>query len=191
MDVLLFSTVWHEQFLARQVAWGMAAVLTVLLFIFTALSIFGQPEPDARTKDPASARLLLPFAAFGSWGVVIGFHQHFSLFVSLSIGVVCGLVGIAISRILMHLLRYGFNRDHFDLHRADQSTGKALKTIPPHRNGFGAVHLNLREAPFAIEAVTSGKAISPGTPVRVVGIIDEKVVLVEPIDPDGPASPLT
>ncbi len=192
MDILLFSTVWHEQALARQLAWGVAAVSTVLLFIFATLSIFGKPEPEARAKDPVSVRLVLPFAAFSAWGWVVASYQHISLFATIAIAVATGLAGIGISRLLMRFLSYFFNRENFDLQCADQSTGKALKTIPPHRNGFGAVHLNVRQAPFAIEAVTSGKAITPGTPVRVVGVIDEKVVLVEPIEEkDGPASPLT
>lgn len=191
MDILLFSNAWHEQALARQIAWGVAAVSTVLLFIFAALNIFGKPEPNSPSKAAFSGRMLLPFVTFGAWGLVVSFHQHLSLPVCITVGFASGLAGILGSRFVMPFIRQTLIHDHFDLQRADQSTGKALKTIPPHRNGFGAVHLNVREAPFAVEAVTSGKAISPGTPVRVVGIIDEKVVLVEPIDEDGPASPLT
>lgn len=191
MDILLFSNAWHEQALARQIAWGVASVSTVLLVIFAALSIFGKPEPNAPPKAAFSVRFLLPFITFGTWGLLVSFYHHLSLPVCISAGIGSGLTGIVASRFFVRLTRQVLIRDHFDLHSADQSTGKALKTIPPHRNGFGSVHLNVREAPFAVEAVTSGKAISPGTPVRVVGIIDEKVVLVEPIDEDGPASPLS
>ncbi len=192
MDVLLLNTAaWHDQALARQFAWGAASVLTVLLVIFAALSIFGKPEQDAQTKGRFPVQVLLPFAAFGAWGLLIGFYQHLSLALSFTIGFACGIAGVLGGQIFMYLLQKMLVQDHFDLHQADQSTGKALKTIPPHRNGFGAVHLNVREAPFAVEAVTSGKAISPGTPVRVVGIIDERVVLVEPLDDqDEAASPL-
>jgi hypothetical protein len=67
------------------------------------------------------------------------------------------------------------------MEKALASTGKVLSSIPPHRNGFGKVHLNLREAPFEIDAVTAGQEVPKGTPVRVVDILDDKIVLVEPI----------
>lgn len=188
MDILLFSNAWHEQALARQIALGLASVATVLLFIFAALSIFGKPDADAPKKTFIAPRLILPFVAFAAWGIVIGLHRPVSNFTIIALGFGLGMIGVAIARLIMWVLRQLLNHGNFDIQHADQSTGKALKTIPPHRNGFGAVHLNMREAPFAIEAITSGKAISPGTPVRVVGIIDEKVVLVEPIDKDDPAS---
>ena len=57
-----------------------------------------------------------------------------------------------------------------------------MVSIPPHRNGFGKVHLNVRGVPNELEAITAGQAIQPGMAVRVIDIIEDEVLVVEPVD---------
>ena len=123
MDILLFSNAWHEQALARQIAWGVAAVSTVLLFIFAALNIFGKPEPNSPSKAAFSGRMLLPFVTFGAWGLVVSFHQHLSLPVCITVGFASGLAGILGSRFVMPFIRQTLIHDHFDLQRAGVRDG--------------------------------------------------------------------
>jgi uncharacterized protein YhhL (DUF1145 family) len=71
-----------------------------------------------------------------------------------------------------------------------RSVGEVRQRIPPHQIGRGRVHLSLREAPYDWEAVTGGAPLETGIYVRVVGVIDEHTVLVEPLNPPGhPSTP--
>jgi len=95
----------------------------------------------------------------------------------LAISTVAGLIGGVMPWLLSPMLSI----PSFDLDAARTSTGEVLTSIPPHRNGFGKVHLNLRAAPFEMDAVTAGEELPPGAPIRVVEVIDERVLLVEAI----------
>jgi hypothetical protein len=69
----------------------------------------------------------------------------------------------------------------FDFHDAITSTGEVLQYIPPNKDGLGKVHLNLRKAPYELDAVSSGVELSKGMPVRVIDIIDDHILVVEPL----------
>jgi membrane-bound ClpP family serine protease len=51
------------------------------------------------------------------------------------------------------------------------------------------VHLNLRKAPYALDAISIGAEIRPGDSVRVVDIVDEHILVVEPLQHIGPQAP--
>jgi membrane-bound ClpP family serine protease len=60
-----------------------------------------------------------------------------------------------------------------------QSVGEVAEVIPPHRTGCGKIHLNFRTGPYELEAITAGDELPAGSSIKVVDIIDERIVLVE------------
>ena len=186
---------WINLDWTTQVLWSIAIVASVLLCIQLILLVFdlGQEEEN----DPARERkirfvlespaILVFFAVFGWVGVMVTYFLG-GIQPVLIAAFLAGTIGALISRWLLRVFLQG-NQQALNVQRAMVSTGKVLRPIPPHRNGFGKVHLHLREAPYELDAITAGKELPAGSAVRVIDVIDNRVLLVEPIDESSAAPP--
>lgn len=174
---------------AQQVFWSIALVSSVLLCILTFVSLSGwdteaEPAADAtngkRSAFTEPKTVLIALTGFG-WAAVLASYFTANLQVMLLLAAVAGIIGA----LLPWLFGPFFSRPYFDADAALKSTGRVLTSVPPHRNGFGKVHIDLRAAPYEMDAVTAGGELPPGAPVRIVEVIDERVVLVEPLEEHG------
>ncbi len=169
---------------AQQIFWSVAIVSSILLIILGLFSLFGtDPEGDT-SQRPRERRFLsldpktvFSFFTFFGWASVLSSYFIQGITGIITLSMVAGILGAFVPGLLAPF----FRRGGFDALAAIRSTGEVLKPIPPHRNGFGKVHINLRTAPFEMEAVTAGEELPAGVPVRVVDVIDERVLLVEAI----------
>ncbi len=190
MHFSLFGDWWEAQNWAQQVFWLTAIVSSLLLAIFSALSLYelsqgGGAEPDRRPSRFFHPRSLLTFFTASGWLAVLLSYQNISLPIVLSCSIAGGLLAAAFAKALVRFflpLAPGHNPAAEQL---IESTGKVMEPIPPHRNGFGKVHINLRDAPYELEAITGGGELKPGVPVRIIGVIDGRVLLVEPLEDEG------
>lgn len=186
----LFGDWWEAQSWAQQVFWLVAIVSSLLLGILSALSLYELSqghvaEAEHRPSRVLNPRTILTFSVVFGWLALLLSYQNVSLAFVLAPAAVLGALAAAwakgISRFILRLAPgYPLGADLLV-----ESTGKVLEPIPPHRNGFGKVHLNLRDAPYELEAITGGGELKPGAPVRVIGVIDGRVLLVEPIEDEG------
>lgn len=189
MQVQLFTDWWMSLGWERQIFWSVAIVSTLLLGILLILDIFNidfdgeEDSEDGRRRNRMfeSRCVLVFFTGFG-WSAVFlsGFWSNFRdvLVCSIVAGFLAGLTVRLITRYFSRMYRL----HQFDAHRVVLATGEVLKPVPPHRNGFGKVHLNLRGAPFELEAVTAGQELPAGSSIRVVEIIDDRILLVEALE---------
>ena len=60
-------------------------------------------------------------------------------------------------------------------------TGEVYLTIPETKRGQGKVHINIQGSMREMDAITEGKKLPTGATVRVIEVIDEKILLVEPV----------
>jgi len=176
---------WIAQEQDQQVFWSIALVATLLLGIFAGLSLFGYDlDQDARESGKGrkwyltDPRPIFVFFTLFGWVAVISSYYLETQLVVLALAAATGAVGAILPWRIKPLLTSRI----FDKNAARSSTGQVLRSIPPHRNGFGKVHLNLHAAPFEMDALTAGEELPAGSPVRVVEVIDEGVLLVEAID---------
>ncbi len=179
---MIFVDWWTDLEQIQQIFWSVAIVSSLLLFILVFISLFGV-EPERETKartDRRRSRLtepqtvLVALTVFGWTAVLLSYwltNNQTILVLSAVAGLIGGMLPWLFSPVLGAL--------PLDPDAMRTSTGEVLTSIPPHRNGFGKVHLNLRAAPFEMDAVTAGEELPPGVPVRVVEVIDERVLLVE------------
>ncbi len=190
MQVFLFADIVSFSLSATQIFWSIAVIATLFLLIFLAWSLFGQglqeeqSEPRPRHLLRWNPRaVLIFFTVFGWVGTVLSYFDFLALhliLISLVAGFLFGLIPL--------LFRFIFpNRNQpFKVRDALSSTGQVLQSIPPHRAGIGKVHLHLRQAPYELEAITAGRELPPGMPVKVVAVIDEHTILVEPLESKHP-----
>lgn len=179
---MIFVDWWMELAQIQRIFWSVAIVSSILLFILLFISLFGV-EQDGEGKGSAGRRtgrlaepqtILIAATVFG-WVAVLLSYWLSNVQLVLGISAVAALLGALLPWLLSPVLSF----PSFDADTVRTSTGQVLTSIPPHRNGFGKVHLNLRAVPFEMDAVTAGEELPPGAPVRVVEVIDERVLLVE------------
>lgn len=183
---------WKAMGSTDQAFLSVAIVSTLLLAMLIGIHLMGleqETEPSGKVNTDRKrhwfdARMLLVFCTLCSWLTVAFIFAKLSILFSL-------LFAVLITAPLTFFGRYLIKKwltPAEDVNNLDLllQTGEVLQYIPPHRNGFGKVHFSLPEAPFQIEAITAGQELSPGSHVRVVDIIDDRIILVEPIDEEYP-----
>lgn len=60
--------------------------------------------------------------------------------------------------------------------------GKVYLSVPAARAGIGKVQISINNAVREYEALTDGAALSTGTAIRVVEVLNENTLLVEPLE---------
>lgn len=192
MQILLLMDWWKAMGSTTQAFMSMAIVSTLLLAMLIAIHLMGL-EHDAESSDTAAserkrqwfdARMILVFCTVCSWLIVVFNFAQFNLKLSLLFAV---LIAAPLAFFSRYMLKRWFTPFE-EVNKLDllQTTGEVLQSIPPHRNGFGKVYLSLPEAPFQIEAITAGQELSPGAHVRVIDVIDDRIILVEPVEEEYP-----
>ena len=174
----------------KQAFWSLAIVSSILLGILFLSSLLEEEEDKTLENKTGflnwlDSRFILVFFTGMGWAGLILFHNGFSLFFSIIWSAIFGLSGALLIRWL-DISGRRFRKGKMPQVGAIFSTGEALQSIPPHRNGFGKVQISDRQTHYTVDAITAGREIPRGAPVRVVDIIDDRVILVEPIKPQYP-----
>ncbi len=187
MNFLMMTNWWTTLAWEKQAFWSIAIVSSILLGILFLSSLLDEEaeDPDPSPKNWLDSRFVLVFFTTLGWAGLILFHNTQSLNLSVIWASASGLVIAILVRwldISGRRLRTTPTPKIGDV----ISTGEVLQSIPPHRNGFGKVQINDRRTHYTVDAITAGREIPRGTPVRVVDIIDEHVILVESLDPQYP-----
>lgn len=182
--------------IAEKLLWSLAIVSTVLLGMLVISSFFVDEDEKERTSPTGrwvpDSRSLLLFFTFLSWTTILAHSWEDKLLIAALYGLPLALLSAFIPVLLdrnRHRLRRNEGAADFPLERALTSTGEVLQTIPSHSRGRGIVHLNLREAPYRLKAISRSGTLPRGVPVRVVEVLDEHTIVVEPLDGRPPHLP--
>ena len=195
MQIWLFIPAFLQLSWAEQLLWVAAVVFTILLSIFLIMQFFNEEHDHSETRPKITgARFILTFFTFWAWTSLLAHIWEPGLLISLVDGLPFGILAALFPYLILRLRKpvkkiVPSNRPEFNYQEALTSTGEVLQYIPPHQEGLGRVHLNLRKAPYALDAVSIGAEIRPGDSVRVVDIVDDHILVVEPLQNIGPQSP--
>lgn len=186
MRSLLFGNWWSALKIEQQIFWSLAIVFSLLSIILFLLDRMGyeQEAEVAKVKQPRiiDARLVLIFLTSFGWASVL--FSSFSWIIT-SILLFSSFTALLVS--FLQGLVFGFPwRKQFDVQILVESTGQVLQPIPPHKNGMGKVHLDIRKKSYELNALTTGRELREGVPVRVVDITEENILIVEAIEPKSP-----
>jgi hypothetical protein len=195
MQIWLFIPAFLQLSWAEQLLWVAAVVFTILLSIFLIMQFFNDEHDHSETRPKITGtRFILTFFTFWAWTSLLAHIWEPGLLISLVDGLPFGILAALFPYLVLRLRKpvkkiVPSNRPEFNYQEALTSTGEVLQYIPPHQEGLGRVHLNLRKAPYALDAVSIGAEIRPGDSVRVVDIVDDHILVVEPLQHIGPQSP--
>lgn len=183
---LLISQIDQLNFVEK-LLWSLAIVATLLTGILLVMSFFGvELEREKKRSHPRwlDARTVLIFFTFFGWTSILAHLWISELSAVLLIGIPSGLLTAFLPYTLSALRKKNQMAlyQSFEFNEALRSTGQVLSHIPSGRGGTGKVHLNLRSAPYQIEAISNGRDLPVGAPVRVVEVIEGRILVVEPLE---------
>ncbi len=182
---------WNSLFLAKQVfyAIGIASIAILLIQIFlTFLGIDSHHDADLSQGDHESGLSFLSvrtitafFVGFG-WGGVIILNRGHSLLAAILGGTATGIVFLLVTAFLIHNLLRLQSSGNLDYHNAIGVVGTVYSTIPAAEAGGGQLELMLQGRLTMAEAYTRAERdLKPNSKARVVALIGESTLLVEPL----------
>ena len=195
-------TEWFNQLdPALRVYWGIAIFASFIVFIQTTMSFIGMgdvdtgdvdvdfdadTDADADSLDNAGAMHLVSIRnvfyfllGFGWAGVCFWNTIPNALllgFVSALVGCLFVAIFVFIFRQMMKLQSNGA----FDINDAVGKVCDVYLRIPGQNQGIGKVQISFNGSVQELNARTSGEPIPSGTKVRVLRVIEKKVLEVEP-----------
>jgi hypothetical protein len=186
---------WDALTLAKQIFYGIALTAGVVAIILMVMAIFGLEHDDALDALASGGGVdhdagggifsVKPLTGFFlGFGWIGGFSlgHGVTLWVALILG--C-MAGVAMMAVIVFMFRaiLGIRSDGTArIEDAVGAVGTVYLTLPAARGSGGQVIVNFRgrqETYGALQA--GGTAIASGDKVKVVGLIDARTLLVEPL----------
>ena len=183
--LVLFIQNSIEQYSGVENAWWVTAIVATVLLALLLLLLWTGGQPEGWSKKWSDPLSVLIFFAFLGWTGILASLWLDSLLAVLLWALPSSAAIAMTPRLLSAFQRKKMQKKGLKPEALVRSVGEVRQRIPPHQIGRGRVHLSLRGAPYDWEAVTGGAPLETGIYVRVVGIIDEHTVLVEPLNPPG------
>ena len=172
--------------------WFIAGVTTIIFLIQAVLTFMGVDAQDGLNADfnsdfnggDASFQLfsfrnLINFLLGFSWTGIAFYsiiHNAFLLLL-LSCGVGVGFVGI-FWLMIKQLVKLSEDNS-FNIQTTVGLTGEVYSTIPGKRSGKGRVQISVQGAFHELDAITEYQTLYSGTPVKVVRLEKQKILVVE------------
>jgi len=200
MILLILGDWWNSLSGAEQVFWAIAIVFTVLFIIQFVLSLIGldfDGDADFDISTDAgdagggysldadftlfSVRSIIAFFTFFGWTGVLVLGKGVKTWIALSAASLSGLVAMFIVGYMMYLFSKLTQEGNINIKNAINNTGEVYLTVPANKKGFGKIHLKIQGAFRELDAVTNGDALPTGASVRIVEVLEDNLLLVEPM----------
>lgn len=169
---------------------GIAFIATAFLLLQIAMMIFGFDHlgvEDMAAGDGfgiISVRSITGFFGGLGWTGVIALRKGMSVPAATTVGTLVGVVLMLSVALFMKLVYSLRESGTLDYNNAIGQVGTVYMAIPPNRQGPGQVRVLVQGRVTIIAAFTrSDKKIPTQQKVNVVGLIDERTLLVEPLGP--------
>lgn len=182
---MVYNDWWSTLNLTEQALWSVAIVGSLLTIIQTILGLTGfdlYDDKSTSVRSDLSNRLFSPtnilvFLTFSSWFTILMLYISNWLVLSLWVGTICGFIITG----FIHFLLYTEDKI-IDLQETINHTGHVFRSIPPCLNGQGTIQVEIRGTTIELAAVTEGEnALPEGAVVKVIEIIDQEMIVVQPI----------
>jgi hypothetical protein len=211
LPLFAFEEWWQALTDAQQVFWVVAVFFSVLFVILFGLSLLGlgtDSDADIEVDIDAdvdvdveidldhdtghdysldkefsafSIRSVIAFFTFFGWtGVYLlshGYSVSMSVFVSLLSG---GAAMFVVAYMIFQFARME-KSGTVNVFNALEHTGEVYLSIPEQPGGRGKVHIVVDGTLHEFDAETNGLSLPTGSQVKVIDVLDDQVLLVEPM----------
>ena len=181
--------------------WGIAIFASIVVIIQTCMSFVGMgdvdtgdvdvdfdadTDADADSLDHAGAMHLMSIRnvfyfllGFG-WAGVSLWNTILNRWLLIIVSVLVGCLFVAIFLFLYKQMMKLQSNGAFDINDAVGRVCDVYLRIPANNQGMGKVQISFNGSVQELDARTAGEQISSGAKVRVLRVIDKKVLEVEP-----------
>ncbi len=188
---------------AQQAFWGISIVFSILFliqFVFSLIGLDTDMDFDGDVDisgdvdmDPGfgmdadfavfSVRSIIAFFTFFGWTGVLILNAGGDVLTALGFSFLSGTVAMLIVGYLIYLFSKLSEDGNINMENALLNTGEVYLTIPADENGKGKIHITIDNSFREVNAMTKNFAPLPtGSKIRVIEIIDDNLLLVEPIE---------
>jgi len=200
MLLLVFGDWWGTLDGTQQMFWGISIIFSFLFVIQFVLSLIGldfESDTDIDVSADSdtggdysldasftlfSVRSIIAFFTFFGWTGVLAINAGFGTMMAVILASLSGFLAMAMVGYMMYLFSKLGESGNIDVNEALFQTGEVYLTIPEGKRGQGKIHINIQGVLKEMDAITEGKMIANGSNVRVVEVIDDKILVVESID---------
>ena len=195
----MFSGDWWSSLNGiQQLFWGISIVFSVLFIIQFVLSLIGLDfDGDADVDVHAdiddghsyqldadftllSVRGIIAFFTFFGWTGVLVLNAGGSTLMALGFASLSGLAAMLIVGYMIYMFSKLTQAGNTDIQEALFQTGEVYLTIPAEKNGYGKIHLKIQGSLKEMDAITEGQTLLTGAPIKVIEVLDDNLLLVEP-----------
>lgn len=198
---------WNSLSTVMQILWGITLSATLIFVIQTVMTFLGlggdggiDTDFDAAGNvdlgggdgsfdaDPSmnllTFRNFINFCLGFGWTAVLLHDDVKSNFLVMVIAIIVGVALVAAVMWMFKWLSSMQQSGNIDVHTAAVGCeGKAYLTIPGERKGEGKIQITINNAIREYDALTEGDSIPTGTPIKVIGVINDHTLLVEEVNP--------
>lgn len=203
MILLNLGDWWAALSGSSQAFWAIAIVSSILFMIQFVFSLIGldtetdlDGDLDISTdvdSDPGfgldtdftvlSVRSIIAFFTFFGWTGVLVLNAGGTTLSAIGFAFIAGILAMLIVGYLIYLFSKLSQEGNVNINNALFNTGKVYLTIPELENGQGKIHVTIDGTLREMDAVTKeNNQIPTGSTIRVVEILDNNVLVVEPIE---------
>ena len=200
MTSLFFGQWWYELSNTQQVFWGIALIFSVLFVIQFVLSLIGldfdhDADFDVSTETDVdsgysldadftllSVRSIIAFFTFFGWTGVIALNNGASTVMALGMASAAGFAAMLVVGYMIYLFSKLSQEGNLDMNEALFNTGEVYLAIPSKKEGYGKVHIKIKGSLREMDAVTEGEPLPTGASVRIIEVLNDNLLLVEPAE---------
>jgi len=192
---LSLSTWFGDLNTVEQIFWGISIIFSVLFVIQFVFSLIGfdfdtDVDADVSGGDYSldtdftvfSVRSIIAFFTFFGWTGVLVLRSGAGAGAAVGFGLLAGTVAMLIVAYMFYLFMKLTKDGNVDLSEALYNTGEVYLTIPSDKSGQGKIHIQIQGILKEMDAISDGKALATGVPVRVVDILNNNILVVEPVE---------
>ena len=195
--ILTITDWWYTLSSIEQIFWGIALIFSLLFLIQFGLSLLGgdidtETDLHAETSDGSfsldpsftllSVRSIIAFFTFFGWMGVLALSKGYSSSMVVLIAFGSGLAAMVTVAYLMYFFSRLAEEGNADLAELIFKNATVYLTIPERRRGKGKVHVTLNNSLREMDAVTEGERLDNGKSVKIIEIIEENILVVEPVE---------
>lgn len=185
---------WTSLVLLDKVVWALAIITSVVFLVQTVLTFIGMDsgtdfdvdfDGDFEGSDSPfqlfTFRNLINFLLGFSWSV-IAFRN--SIQSELILILVASLIGAALVAAMMYMMFMLTKLQQDGTMKMDNAIGQnatVYLTIPRSKTGVGKIHVKIQSTLREIDAITDGDEIETGAMVKVVGVYESTILIVNKI----------
>lgn len=174
--------------------WYIAIPASIIFLIQTIMTFVGGDATDgvdadfdsnlSGTEAPFqlfSLRNLINFLLGFSWGGISFYSSIVSPALLITVALMMGLLFLFLFFIIIKQVQKLAEDNSFKLASTINKSAEVYLTIPGHKSGKGKVMISVNGAFHELQAMTESDSIPTGAVVKVVKIINEDILIVEPI----------